>query len=457
VALEIIDGEGGLRSYLERKNFILATLDPSHDPEFTSAFVRYAEGLCNFSDVSIAVTSLAVRKQLGDAPKVAPLLELFLGGLLVEKAQGRFGLTEKLNEFQVRIGSPLCIKTEVIPELPHPTFGSAASALDGSITVTGGYDGKAVDFTQTFDQETSAWSVGPPMCAARFGHTLSACGGALFAVGGANDEHFLGDVEMLSVGSSRWERVGALASGRTKHTATRLDDRLLIAGGYRRPGPAEAHAFEVFDTSTRTTTPLTSRTGFMVGHTATPLGGNRVLITGGIKLESFETPGKEATASVILCEVDGEKTQTIGRLKSARSFHTATLGVSGKLLYVAGGFNRHQAVGTLEVFCMTSCRVVETIDLQFPRSNHSALVTRGGGVALIGGVNGHQVVSLIECFEPDEVQTRLLGFMQRPRYGFPTVTVGDGDYLIIGGAYEGRVSAAVERVSLRAMLETSDC
>jgi hypothetical protein len=132
------------------------------------------------------------------------------------------------------------------------------------------------------------------------------------------------------------------------------------------------------------------------GHTATRLADGRVLIVGGHRGFSPETPLKEAQ----LYYPDQKTFSTAGALSVARTRHTATLLSDGRVLVVGGHDDKvtHKSTEIFDPAKPMASAWSKGPDLLVERSSHAAVALSGGTKVLViaghGAVTGTHLKSL---------------------------------------------------------------
>jgi len=140
-----------------------------------------------------------------------------------------------------------------------------------------------------------------------------------------------------------WSVTGSLNSARYGQTANLLPDgKVLVAGGYN--GGALVSA-ELYDPATGKWTMTGSLRDGRLYHTATLLPDGMVLVAGG---QSLLQQGSEIQSAEFYDPSTGVWTVT-GNLNTARTLHTATLLLTGKVL-AAGGSSFSSSTASAELY-----------------------------------------------------------------------------------------------------------
>jgi hypothetical protein len=126
-----------------------------------------------------------------------------------------------------------------------------------------------------------------------------------------------------------------------------------------------------------------------------------------------------------------------GNLNTARTFHTATLLQSGKVL-VAGGSTTADNTGALdswELYDPASGISTATGNLNSARSNHTATMLPSGKVLVVGGADASgNALSSAELFDPATgMWTLTNGIMGAARFAHTATLLPSGQVLVAGG------------------------
>jgi N-acetylneuraminic acid mutarotase len=190
---------------------------------------------------------------------------------------------------------------------------------------------------ELYDPATNAWTFTGTLADARAGHTATLLqNGMVIVAGGGNGSHFFATSELYDPATSVWTAAGSLASVRSGHTATILPNgRVLIAAGSSPPiGKSNlipSATAELYDPASNTWKVAGSLTTARIAHAMTLMSNGQVLVVGGYN-------GDQILASAEVYEPATDVWTATGALAVARVAHTATLLLNGKVL-VAGGDN----------------------------------------------------------------------------------------------------------------------
>lgn len=211
---------------------------------------------------------------------------------------------------------------------------------NGQVLVAGGssrtYLPYRLSSAELYDFESGEFSPTGSMSEGRGGHSATVlAGGGILISGGLNKtteeysaEWYLRSAEVYDPSSGTFRIVGSMNHGRSRHTATVLEDGgVLIVGGegYGVNGLSES---ELFAPAEEAFLPTGSLAANRYGHTATRLPDGRVLVLGGrnhLILKSAEIYDPETGTF-----------SEIGAMNDYRYAHTASLLPDGTVLIVGG-------------------------------------------------------------------------------------------------------------------------
>ena len=168
--------------------------------------------------------------------------------------------------------------------------------------------------------------------------------------------------------------------GRFLHTATQLQNgKVLIVGGALTAASDPDATAEVYDPATGIFTMTGAMGTAREQHMATLLADGRVLIVGGTT--SMGTGDLHPTATVEIYDPSTGSFSVTGSMAESRTFHTATLLPSGKVL-VAGGGDENS---TAEVYDPATGSFSITGGMEIGRSGNTATPLPNGSVLVAGG------------------------------------------------------------------------
>ena len=289
----------------------------------------------------------------------------------------------------------------------------------------------------------------------------------------------------------QFQATGSMSEPRFIHTATTLNDgRVLIAGGFTNLGGVWSRKIEIYEPTTGTFTSATAvfdldrvttttlladgrvlfaaesraeiyapATGTLTpagnliaphaGYTATRLVDGRVLFVGGV---GPAAPGEPTTTSTTGGGTDGTvitafaqlydpvtgTSHETARMAVARSAHTATLLLTGKVL-VAGGSNRFGTNLTAELYDPIAGSFAPTGGLVGASSTNTAVRLLSGDVLLISSDSSAQL------YDAASGTFSAVGSMALSRFGFTANLLPNGSVLVAGGTgSDGRSLASAE-------------
>lgn len=243
----------------------------------------------------------------------------------------------------------------------------------------------------------AGWQTIAPMGRARAGHTLSSLpGGRVLAAGGIDQIAATGirtsSTEIYDPASNTWSPGPPMAAARAGHTATRLaDGRLLVVGGDEAGASAE-----IYDPASNAWQPAAPPPRPRPEHTATWLPNNTVLVVGGGSAEIYDPAGNAWRAAGPMLT------------PRSRATHIAALLPSGQVLVAGGSVQEGDSLRILaaaERYDWTLNRWLPAAPLREPREgavaaalpNFELLVAGGysdaGQGPLPGAANGAHLLS----------------------------------------------------------------
>lgn len=170
-------------------------------------------------------------------------------------------------------------------------------------------------------------------------------------------------------------------------------------------------------------------------HTATLLLDGRVLVTGGRPEDATV-----ALASTELFDVRRGRWSPGPPMRTARAGHTATRLLDGRVLVVGGtapaddGSSRFEALASAEVFDPASGTWTEVVSLAEARNGHTATLLADGRVLIVGGARPvHQHLTSVERFDPSTGAFTTLRPLAQGRWLHEAALLKDGSVVVLGG------------------------
>ncbi len=221
--------------------------------------------------------------------------------------------------------------------------GQTATLLpNGKVLIVGGdANGNSAEL---YDPLTGTWSPTGSLNLSRYSFTATLLpNGKVLVAGGADNSqnNVFNSAELYDPAAETWSSTGSLVTARSEHTATLLPNgKVLVAGGFVDFGLGSVtDGAELYDPATGTwssTGKLNQRRAF---HTATMLGGGKVLIAAGFFIDGLPN----ITNGAELYDPDTGTWSYTANLNAGRRFHTATLLLNGKVLAAGGTFGLNTA------------------------------------------------------------------------------------------------------------------
>jgi IPT/TIG domain-containing protein/Big-like domain-containing protein/galactose oxidase-like protein/Kelch motif protein len=322
--------------------------------------------------------------------------------------------------------------------LLYPRFlGTATRLSDGTVLVAGGTTGIGgladtpnVAVAEVYNEQTGAFSAVGSLITPRNNHTASLLnnGMVLLAGGYDNNNNALASAELYDPTAQTFSATGSMSTPRTLHTASVMSGLVLIAGGLDANGNDLASA-EVYNPATGTFVGTGSMTTARNTHAATRLNDGTVLITGG-----FDANGNALASAEIYDPGSGSFT-AVANMTTPRDSHTATLLNNGTVLIIGGYDNNGNVLNTAELYDPKTQTFTATAGaLTDARAFHTATLLMDGTVLVAGGQAGFgSTVSSMELYDPATGTFSSVGTMWVGRYYHTATRLDDGSVLIAGG------------------------
>jgi hypothetical protein len=292
--------------------------------------------------------------------------------------------------------------------LNMPRYLHTATLLpNGKVLVVGGVDVSNLTSAELYDPSTGTWSFTGGVNLTRFWHTATLLqNGKVLVVGGASAPD--DSAELYDPSTGTWSMTGSVHTGRYGHTATLLQSGLVLIAGGSDDGDLDSAlaSAELYDPVTGTW----SVTGSLHEgrlSTAVLLPNGKVLVAGGYTKDHIPDGSGFYSVPISLrsAELYDPATGTwssTSNLNEQRSFHTATLLPSGKVLVAAGLDWGTPAPCPCSATKLDSAELYDpiagtwqrTANLKRARSNQTATLLESGNVLVATGDDSNRSVEI---------------------------------------------------------------
>ena len=122
-----------------------------------------------------------------------------------------------------------------------------AAAIDGRVYAVGGmYYSIPLKSAEVFDPRLQKWRLIPAMHTSRYGLSVAACCGKLYAIGGQTlGWNTLATVECYDPKTNVWSKVASMKTPRRNAASVSINGKIYVFGGYN--GSAAVNLVEVYD------------------------------------------------------------------------------------------------------------------------------------------------------------------------------------------------------------------
>ena len=172
-------------------------------------------------------------------------------------------------------------------DMPTPR-NTKTCVIDGKIYAIGGTSNKVksfrLDTVEVYDPATDTWAKANKMNHARAGAAVSVVDGKIYVMGGIglpmilnHPGHFLSSIEVYDPKRNNWREIGDMPNAKSNHTASVINGKIYVLGGYFRNQGQQAKSFktvEIYHPRTGRWTQKPDMPDAQVGHKAEVIQGN---------------------------------------------------------------------------------------------------------------------------------------------------------------------------------------
>ena len=187
-----------------------------------------------------------------------------IGGEQVEKIKAYKGWVNKVKNLPtVEMYDPSTDTWTQKADMPTARSYFSTSVMEGKIYAIGGAsifnEQYRLETVEVYDPSTDTWAKARDMNHARSCAALSVVNGEIYAMGGwglseiqDQPDTILSSVEVFNPKMNRWQERTGMAAPKTNHTASVIDDKIYVMGGYFREGKTykTLSTIEIYDPAT---------------------------------------------------------------------------------------------------------------------------------------------------------------------------------------------------------------
>jgi len=312
----------------------------------------------------------------------------------------------------------------------------ASLLADGTVLVTGGYvDNIAVNTAEIYNPTTKLFTLlANNMKVPRANHTSTLLpSGVVFITGGFSGTSPHNETEIYDPVLQTFTFAFKMTYHRSNHVAIlQGDGRLVVIGGVTLESGFLAQD-EVYDPSTGFWTAYQSMLENRGGHTATMLQSGQIFVAGGVT-------GSQTLQSAEILDPVTHTFTPIGNMNTPRNQHRANLLNDGTVLLTAGSTD-FVNLRSNELFDPSNNSFSLVGTLVDDRKSHTATLLQDGRVLVAGGKGGTVGdLTTAEVYDPSTQLFHSASPMNEERALHSATLLNSGQVLVVGGVQTGGVS-----------------